>query len=319
MKNILITGSIAYDYIMNFNDTFKNHILPEKIHVLSVSFVAEKLEKQFGGTAGNIAYNYSLLNEKAIIFATVGNDFKQYKEWLHSKNISTEYIQEFPDHLTASAHVITDEDDNQITAFHGGAMMKNNVSIAHIFEEKPISLLLVSPNASLGNMIYIQEAIDRNIPYILDPGQNTPLYSDAHLKKAVDSAMMLIVNDYELSLVEQKTGYSEEDLVKKLEYLIITYGKEGSTIFHNKKKYTIDIAKAATVTDPTGAGDAYRAGILKGLQHGLEVQEMGEIAATAAAYAIEKYGTQSHSYTILDFKTRFIDNFNKKLPENLFQ
>lgn len=312
-KNVLVTGSIAYDYIMNFHDSFKNHILPEKIHVLSVSFVAERLEKQYGGTAGNIAYNLALLEEQPIVFSTVGKDFNEYKKWFDSNNIDTSHIKEFPEEYTASAHIITDDDDNQITAFHGGAMMKNDISIAHILDEQDIAFAIIAPNAKEGNIRYISELKERNIPYVLDPGQNMPLFGDEELKNAIDSTMMFIVNDYELSLAEKKTGYTKDYLINNLEYLIVTLGKEGSEIYHNGKLYKIAPAKPDNTSDPTGAGDAYRAGIIKGILHGLDIQTIGELASTVAVYTVEKYGTQTHTFTMDELKKRYKDNYNKEL------
>lgn len=313
MKKVLITGSIAYDYIMNFDDSFKNHIIPDKIHVLSVSFVAKKLEKQFGGTAGNIAYNVSLLGEEPILFSTVGSDFTPYRSWLEKNNIELQYVEEIADELTASAHIITDQDDNQITAFHGGAMFHNEISINHIIEKEKPSFAVIAPNAKEGNMLYISELKNAGIPYILDPGQNIPLFEDNELKNAVDSTMMLIVNDYELSLVEKKTGYTKNDLIEKLEYLVVTLGAHGSEIYHNGKKHEIPAAKAKNTSDPTGAGDAYRAGIIKGLMHDMDIETMGKIASVAAVYTVEKYGTQTHSYSTEEFVQRYNENFNEKL------
>jgi len=319
IKPVLVIGSLAYDYIMNFDDRFANHIIPDKIHVLNVSFTAKKLSKEFGGTAGNIAYNLALLGEKPTIVATVGSNFKDYKTWLKKNGINTHFIKILPNQLTASAHIITDRDDNQITAFFGGAMLCNNFSIKNVISKINPDLAILAPDCKEGMLLHAQEFKELNVPYIFDPGQALPAFDKKELLELTFGSKAAIFNDYEIQLFTQKTGLSIDKIFHLTEYLIITLGKKGSYIFHNKKKYQIPAAKPKNESDPTGAGDAYRAGIIKGLLYELPPDIMGRIGALAAVYTVEKYGTQTHKYTINDFLKRYQENFGKeKRLKNIF-
>lgn len=319
MKKILVIGSLAYDYIMNFDDRFANHIIPDKIHVLNVSFTAKKLSKEFGGTAGNIAYNLALLNEKPSIVASVGSDFEDYKKWLKKNNIDTRFIKILPNQFTASAHIITDRDDNQITAFFGGAMLCNNFSIKNIIKEADPNLAIVAPDCKEGMLLHAQELKELKIPYIFDPGQAMPVFDKNELKELISRSKAAIFNDYEIQLFTQKTGLSIDKITNLTEYLIITLGGKGSKIYKNGKEYKIPAAKPKNESDPTGAGDAYRAGVIKGLLYGLSPDIAGRIGALAAVYTVEKYGTQTHKYTIDKFTQRYKDNFGEeKILEKIF-
>ncbi|MBU1119198.1 carbohydrate kinase family protein [Patescibacteria group bacterium] len=312
-KKILVTGSLAHDYIMNFPDSFKNHIMPEKIHILSVSFVADTLNKQQGGTAGNIAYTLKLLGEEPLIFSTVGNDFDQYESWLKKKKIDTTHIKHYEKELTASCHIVTDKDDNQISAFHGGAMFKNDISLKPILDTEDIGMAIVSPNGKDGMLRYVYELSETTIPFIFDPGQNIPLFSKDELKECIARSTMLIVNDYELALIEKGSGYTLETLKNMLEYVIVTLGKKGSIIHDKNNSIRIPPAKPENTSDPTGAGDAFRAGLIKGLINNTGLETAGKIGSVSSVYTVEKYGTQTHAFTMKEFNKRFKDNFGKQL------
>lgn len=317
-KKILVIGSLAYDYIMNFNDRFANHIIPNKIHVLNVSFTAKKLSKEFGGTAGNIAYNLALLGEKPIIVASVGKDFLDYKNWLKKNNIDTRFIKILPDQFTASAHIITDRDDNQITAFFGGAMLCNNFSIKSIIQKVVPSLAIVAPDCKKGMLLHASELKKFKVPYIFDPGQAITTFNKKELLKAISGSKAAIFNDYEIQLFTKKTNLSIDKISHLTEYLIITSGRKGSKIFFNNKEYKIPAAKPNNESDPTGAGDAYRAGIIKGLIYKLPPNIIGQLGALAAVYTVEKYGTQTHRYTIDEFKNRYKKNFKSEFNYDIF-
>lgn len=309
MEKILVTGSLAFDYIMNFDDRFKNHILPKKIHLLNVSFNVKRLKKQFGGTAGNIGYNLKLLGLNPIIVGTVGKDFQDYRKWLLKNKFDLSSIKKVRNDLTASAYIITDRDDNQITSFYAGAISQTRSSIKSIIRKKKPELGIISPTDPKVFLQYATDFSELKIPFIFDPGQIIPALSKETLEYCVKKAMMLIVNDYELSLIQNKTGLTLQDLKSQLQYLIITLGQKGSVIYHRGKKHQIPPAKPKNTSDPTGAGDAYRAGIIKGLIYGMDPGTMGKTASVAAIYTVEKYGTQTHRYSISEFRKRFKDNY----------
>lgn len=313
MKNILVIGSLAYDFIMNFDDCFADHILPDKIHILNVSFTAKKLSREFGGTAGNIAYNLSLLKEQPIIVACAGKDFDDYRKWLISHKIDVSYIKILKDQYTASAHIITDKDDNQITAFYGGAMLCNTASIKDVLTEKKIDIAILAPDCKEGMIRHARELKELKIPYIFDPGQQLPALSPRELKFLAQGSKASIFNDYELQLFQDKTKLSLDKVKKMTEYLIITLAKHGSKIFYQGKEYKIPPAKPKNEQDPTGAGDAYRAGILKGFVSNTPIETMGRIASLVAVYTVEQYGTQTHKFTFDEFKKRYKENFKEEL------
>lgn len=310
-KKIAVAGTIAYDFIMDFPDKFGNHIFPDKIHMLSVSFVTDRLEKQFGGTAGNIAYTIKLLGQDPEIFSVAGRDFDSYEKWLKTHNISTKYITLKENDFTASAHIITDQDDNQITAFHGGPMFEDNTSPEEILTNEDISYAIAAPTAPRPMMNAIRGYNAHQIPFIFDPGQNVQLLSRDEIREALAASMITIVNDYELELVKKIAEYSTEEIIDQMDYLIVTLGKKGSMIYEKNKKTHIPIAKAQSGLDPTGAGDAFRAGILTGLQKGYDIQTSAKIAATASVYTVERYGTQTHTFTKKSFEKRYKANFNE--------
>lgn len=305
---IYISGSIAYDRIMDFPDKFANHILPEKLHILNVCFLVNHLEEKFGGTAGNIAYSLSLLGEKPIILSTVGNDFEKYKHWMEKHGLSLEGIKVVKDVPTASAYIMTDRKDNQITAFNPGAMnFSTNGDSASIIEQE--CLAIVSP----GNLEDMQKypAIYRKkgIPFIFDPGQNIPAFSGDQLKDMIKGSKSLIVNDYELSLVMDSTGLDKAQLLELTDSIVTTLGDAGSRISFDEQEIEVPAVQVENPVDPTGAGDAFRSGFLKGLIQSKSIVEAAKMGSTCASFSVEHLGTQAHSFTRDEFWDRYHKNF----------
>lgn len=306
--SILVSGSLAFDKIMNFPGHFADHILPEKIHNLNVSFNIADLRQNFGGTAGNIAYNLSLLQERPIIISTAGNDFEKYECWLAEHKICTDQIKKISDIPSACAYIITDQSDNQITGFHLGAMSN---SVGEISDDiiKSAKLAIVSAG-NISDMVNLPKQYQKlGLPYIFDPGQAIPALSSDQLKQCLAGAKILIVNDYELSLILNKTGLFKADIISKVEILITTLGEKGSLIEQGTNRWEIPAAIPKNVSDPTGAGDAYRAGLIKGLLLGWPLEKCGRLAATVAVYTVEKYGTQTHEFTWESLLERYKENF----------
>lgn len=309
MSKVLVTGSIAYDYVMRFHDTFAKHILPDQLEILNISFTAWEMFKNFGGTAGNIAYNMNLLQERSIVFATVGKDFGEYRDWFSGNGIDTSEIYVHEGEWTASAHVITDAKDNQITAFYGGAMLKNDISILPLLQKYDISHAIVSANGKQGMLRYARELKEKGVPYIYDPGHSIPSCTGEELCSLVDGAMILIVNEYEEHLFCEKARRTRAQLLGEVKYLIVTLKERGSIVYTPDREIRIAAAKASRVVDPTGAGDAYRGGLLKGLAHGLSIETCARIASVAACYKVEHAGTQGYRYAASDFKRRFAETY----------
>ena len=301
-KKALICGSIAFDTIMVFGDRFRNHILPDKIHMLNVSFLVPQMRREFGGCAGNIAYNLKLLGDVGYPMATVGRDFGMYADWMKKTGVPADYVRLIESEHTAQAFITTDQDNNQITAFHPGAMQlshQNKVSSA-----KEISIGIVAPDGRDGMIQHADGFAEAGIPFIFDPGQGLPMYDGKDLKRFVEQATWVAVNDYEWQMIQQKTGWSESDVTQQVEALIVTRGAEGSVIHTKGGPITIPCAKPKAVVDPTGCGDAYRAGLIHGLLHGLDWQTTGRIASLMGAIKIETLGTQNHKFTPAEFQQR---------------
>jgi len=309
--SILICGSMAFDTIMVFKDQFENHILPESIHKLSVAFYVPELRKEFGGTAGNIAYNLKLLNEDPVIMATVGNDFSNYFEWLNQNTINTSHIKEIKSLYTAQAYITTDLSDNQITAFHPGAMVESHQN--KIKDAKNICLAIIAPDGKEGMMNHAAECKALNIPFMFDPGQGLPMFNREELLKFIDDATYIAVNDYEATLLSEKTSLSTEEISKKVEALIVTLGAKGSMIYADNKTYKIDPVKVEDPIDPTGCGDAYRAGLLYGIAKKWDWQSIGRLASVMGAIKIRSQGGQNHSPTRDDIETLYT---RKLIQEN---
>ncbi len=310
--SVLICGSMAYDHIMVFKDQFKNHILPDKVHILNVSFLVPEMRREFGGCAGNIAYNLNLLDPSiALPMATVGKDFDSYAYWMDKHSINRKYIKTIEDTFTAQAFITTDMDDNQITAFHPGAMnysQENNISDA-----QSCSLGIVSPDGRDGMLKHAQQFADKNIPFIFDPGQGMPMFNGEELIKFIEQANWVTVNDYEWQMMKEKTGLSEKEITKKVEALIVTCGGDGSYIYTKEKLIEVPSVKPKSICDPTGCGDAYRAGLIYGLVNDMNIEISGKLASLMGSIKISCYGTQNHSFTIEEFKSRFESEFGYKI------
>ena len=305
----LICGSMAYDTIMVFHDKFKNHILPEKVHMLNVSFLVPAIRREFGGCAGNIAYNLKLLGEQPKIMATVGHDFEPYAQWLNQCKISSAFIKKIDSEYTGQAYITTDEDDNQITAFHPGAMNESHVnSVPH---DAGIEVGIVSPDGKLGMQQHAQQFSDAGIPFVFDPGQGMPMFSGEELLELLDLATWATFNDYESELMQERTGLSLEQIAEQVDALIITLGGEGSKIYTQGECIDIPSAQAKQLSDPTGCGDAYRAGLLFGIMNEYDWSTTGRIASLLGSIKIEQHGTQNHRFTMEQFKARYLDSFGE--------
>lgn len=303
----LICGSFAYDTIMVFPDQFKNHILPDKVHMLNVAFLVPELRREFGGCAGNIAYNLKLLGDDPIPMGTVGSDFASYATWMDKHGINRRHVHVKQGNYTAQAFITTDMDDNQITAFHPGAM--NLAHETHISEAKDIKLAIVAPDGRDGMIQHAQQLHEADIPFIFDPGQGLPMFDGEDLLSFAKQASYIALNDYEAQLFQDRTGLSPHEIADHVKALIITKGSEGSHIYTNGKRIDIPCAKAEKLVDPTGCGDAYRAGLMHGILHGKDWQTTGRIASLLGAIKIEQHGTQNHTFTVDEFTARFEENF----------
>lgn len=303
----LICGSMAYDTIMVFHDRFKNHILPDQVHILNVAFLVPVLRREYGGCAGNIAYNLKLLGEDPLPMATVGHDFEPYSQWLFQCAISSEYLRFLDDSYTAQAYITTDMDDNQITAFHPGAM-----SFSHLNDvptDRDISIGIVSPDGKEGMIQHAEQFRDLDIPFVFDPGQGMPMFDGEELTAFVEMATWVTLNDYEAKLMQERTGLSMEQLAQKVDALIVTRGAKGSVIFTRGTCLDVPAARPNKALDPTGCGDAYRAGLLYGLMSEMDWETTGRIASLLGAVKIEAHGTQNHAISMESFQERFKQNF----------
>ena len=307
----LISGSLAYDTIMVFRDRFKNHVLPEQVHILNVSFLVEELRKEFGGCAGNIAYNLKLLGGEPLPVATVGADFSDYTDWMEKWGISQRFVRVLDDHYTAQAYITTDLDDNQITAFHPGAM-----GLAHIVDiptDAGARIGIVAPNGRDGMLQHARQFKEAGIPFIFDPGQGLPLFDGDELLAMVDQATWVAVNDYESRLLEERIGQPVGELARRTQGLVVTKGAEGSHIYTDGRRIDIPPVKPSAVVDPTGCGDAYRAGLLFGLMRGLDWETTGRIASLMGSIKVARHGTQNHHFSMDDFRAWYRDAFGADL------
>jgi adenosine kinase len=288
----LICGSLAFDHIMVFPGQFKEHILPDKIHLLNVAFLVPEMRREFGGTAGNIAYNLHLLEDKPIIMATVGSDFDEYASWLNEIGAQQTHIKKIKEAYTAQAFITTDQDDNQITAFHPGAMSESHQNSVH--DVKNVGLAIISPDGREGMIKHAKECHEANIPFIFDPGQGLPMFNGSELLEFIEMATYLAVNDYEAQLLQDKTGLTLDELSSKVKALIVTLGSEGSRIYADGTIYNIPPVKADAIVDPTGCGDAYRAGLIYGIARGWDWPVCGRLASVMGAIKIQSKGGQNH-------------------------
>jgi len=292
MTKILVCGSIAYDNIMVFRGRFKDHILPDKIHILNVAFLVPDLRREYGGCAGNIAYNLKLLGGEPLIMATVGEDAAPYFERLDALGLQRAHVRVIPGSLTAQAFITTDLDDNQITAFHPGAMTQSHLN--RIDGSLEVGLAIVAPDGREGMVAHVNELASAGVPFMFDPGQQLPTFSGADLLPIIDAARYVAVNDYEGQVLADKTGRSLEALARMVDALIVTKGVWGSTIYAAGEQHEIPSVKPTAVVDPTGCGDAYRAGLLYGIAAGLDWPTTGRLASLMGAIKIAARGGQNH-------------------------
>lgn len=303
----LICGSFAYDNIMVFRDRFKNHILPDKIHMLNVSFLVPEMRREFGGCAGNIAYNLHMIGGAPIPMGTVGEDFAPYAAWMDGLGISRRCVTEVPQTLTAQAFITTDLDDNQITAFHPGAMSYSAQNV--VSDAGAVSIGIIAPDGRDGMIAHAAQLREAGIPFVFDPGQGLPMFDGDDILHFIDGARWVTVNDYEAELIQERTGLAPGAIAERVAACIVTRGAEGSHIYTSEGVIEIPPARPAVVKDPTGCGDAYRAGLLYGLMHDLPWETTGRIASLLGAIKIEHAGTQNHRIDRAAFAARYLREF----------
>ncbi|MDD5240595.1 MAG: carbohydrate kinase family protein [Sulfuricella sp.] len=307
----LICGSIAFDTIMVFHDHFKNHILPEQIHILNVSFLVPDMRREYGGCAGNIAYNLKMIGGEPQIMATVGDDFQPYAKRLEKLGLGQEHVRSVADTFTAQAFITTDLADNQITAFHPGAMNYSHHN--HIGDAKNIGLGIVAPDGREGMLQHARELHEAGIPFVFDPGQGLPMFNGEELMKFVELASYVALNDYEAQLLQERTGKNIEEVAKLVKALIVTRGAQGSEIYADGQRYDIPCVKAKEIVDPTGCGDAYRAGLLYGISNGMDWQTTGRLASLLGSVKIASRGGQNHHLAREELLARFKEIFGTNL------
>jgi adenosine kinase len=306
----LICGSIAYDTIMVFGDRFKNHILPEQLHILNVAFLVPDLRREFGGCAGNIGYNLSMLGGEPLIMATVGDDYMPYDERLKKLKLPQQHVRRIPNTFTAQAFITTDLDDNQITAFHPGAM--NHSHDNHVQEAAGIKLGIVAPDGREGMLQHAREFHAAGVPFVFDPGQGLPMFSGEELNQFVALATYVTVNDYEGQMLQERTGRKLEELARGVKALVVTLGAKGSLVMANGRSLEIPAVRAAKVVDPTGCGDAYRAGLLYGIAAGFDLPVAARVASVLGAIKIASRGGQNHRYTRDEIAERYRESYGSR-------
>src|ERR1700676_454133 len=318
-KAALVCGSVAYDTILVFPDRFKSHLLPDKLHMLNMSFLVPEMRREFGGCAANIVYGLKLLGDLGLAMATAGHDFAPYRERMVSKGIPVDYIKVVEESFTAQAFITTDLDDNQITAFHPGAMQYAHLSRvtdaadqAAVGSRGPafdVALGIVAPDGRQAMIEHAAQFKEAGIPFIFDPGQGLPMFGAEELARFIDQATWIAVNDYEWQMLQQKTGLTAAQVAAKVDALIVTRGAEGSSIYTKERTWTVPAVTPRAVVDPTGCGDAYRAGLIHGLLRGLDWQSTGRIASLMGSIKIESRGPQNHDFTKAEFDRRYQDHF----------
>jgi adenosine kinase len=308
MKTV-VTGSIAFDYLMFFPGKFSDHFIADQLHNVSLSFLVDSLRRQRGGVAPNIAYTNALLGGRPTIMATAGQDFVEYRAWLESVGVDTSAVTIFEDDYCASFFVNTDQEQNQIASFYTGAMA-HAATLSFAEHAANADLAIISPNDPMAMNAYVQECKQLGIPYLYDPSQQTIRLTAEELYNGLDGCLLLTVNEYELSMIQEKTGLKHHEILDKAGGLLLTKGKEGSEILVNGRIYEIPAVSPRTVVEPTGAGDAFRGGLLRGLQLDLPWEIIGRVGALAATYVLENFGTQGHCYSTEEFIQRFRENFD---------
>lgn len=309
---VVIAGSIAYDYLMRFPGRFTDHLLPDKLESISLSFLVDSMVRQRGGVAPNIAYTLKLLGGDPVIFGTVGQDFGDYRAWLASHRISTDHIIEIEDDFTASFFVSTDEAQNQIANFYTGAMAHSR---HHTLASRGLGdadMVVISPSDPASMLNLATESREANIPFLYDPSQQTARLSGEDLRKSIPGATYLMVNEYEIAMIQDKTGWSLDQLVDSVEHLVVTEGEKGSTIHSKGQRTRIPTAKPGDIVEPTGAGDAFRGGFLAALSADLPHEVAGRIGALCSVYVLEQMGTANHHFGIDEFSERYEKNFGQE-------
>lgn len=307
----LICGSIAFDTVMVFQGRFREQILADRIHMLNVSFLVPSMRRNFGGCAGNIAYNLRLLGEEGWPMATVGHDFEPYRRWLAACKVSLDFVRELDDEFTAQAFITTDLDDNQITAFHPGAMSQSHLNA--VPTGAGVTLGVVAPDGRAGMQQHAAQFAAAGIPWLFDPGQGLPMFDGAELREFLRQATWVAVNDYEAQMLQDRTGLGAAEIAAQVQAYIVTKGADGSVVYADGREYVVPSARPDAVKDPTGCGDAYRAGLLYGIANELDWETTGRIASLMGAIKIAHAGTQSHRFDMQEFKTRFRAAFGRDL------
>ncbi len=306
---IVVTGSIAYDYLMSFPGKFTDHLLADQLHQVSLSFLVDSMKRQRGGIAPNIAYTLGLLGSKPRVMATAGEDFGDYRDWLEKHGVDTAGIIEIEDDYCASFFVNTDQEQNQIASFYTGAMAHAG-SLTFAEHAPEAELTIISPNDPAAMSAYVRECKERNIPYIYDPSQQTIRLSGEDLAEGLDGCYLLAVNEYEIRMIQEKTGLTLEQIKEKTGSLLITKGKNGSSFFKEEEVVEFGVVPPAQIAEPTGAGDAFRAGLMRGIELGLPWEIAGNMGALCSTYVLEQFGTQNHHFTPQQFVARYRDHFD---------
>jgi len=306
--NVVVTGSIAFDYIMSFPGRFREHLLPDQLDNISLSFLVDSMKKQRGGCAANIAYNLALLGERPLLMATAGQDFGEYRKWLDQHGVDTSPVREYPDEFTSSFFVSTDLDQSQIASFYIGAMGRAGELSFKQLATRP-DVVIISPNDPKAMTQYVRECKELGIQYIYDPSQQIVRLSDDDLREGIDDSAITITNDYEFEMLRNRLHMAEAAFLDCAQVLIITRGADGSTILTREQRYDVPAVPTARPIDPTGVGDAYRAGLIRGLALGLPWDTIGRVAALAATYVLENHGPQNHRYTREEFTQRYRTQF----------
>ncbi len=307
----LICGSVAYDTIMVFRDRFKNHILPEQIHILNVAFLVPDMRREFGGCAGNIAYTLKLLGGDPLIMATVGDDYQPYAYRLEKLRLSQSHVQQVTDAFTAQAFITTDLDDNQITAFHPGAM--NFSHLNHVQDAQDVGLGIVAPDGREGMVQHAREFHEAGIPFVFDPGQGLPMFTGEELLRFIDMADYVAANGYEAKMLQERTGQSVEALAKRVKAFVVTQGAQGSLLYVGGREHRIAPVAPDRVIDPTGCGDAYRAGLLYGIANDFDWVMTGQLASILGSIKVAERGAQNHLFTREALAARYREAFGASL------
>jgi len=303
----LICGSLAYDTIMVFPEPFKDHILPDKVHILNVSFLVPNMRREFGGVAGNISYNLKLLGGTPYPMATVGDDFGPYRERLESLGISTRYVRHLPGEFTPQAFITTDIDDNQITAFHPGAMSRSHLN--RVGETEGMKIGIVAPDGREAMIQHSRDFVQAGIPHIFDPGQGMILFNGEQLRQFIEEARWIALNDYEFQVLQERTGMNAAEIAQQVEALIVTRGGDGSVVITREGETEIAVVKADAIKDPTGCGDAYRAGLIHGLLNDFDLITTCRIGSVMGAIKIASQGPQNHAPDLAEIEQRFFEAF----------